>query len=138
MPVVIALAFVLSAGGSSATVLASCGDYLHHAGNNLDSRFDSSGTTEADVIHPLFAGDDRMSGRNLPVKPCSGPECRRGPVVPAQPLPVEVRPSGTERLVLFVSSDPAHCGNARHPRAGDLFIELEDHRAGLDRPPRPA
>lgn len=122
-------------GDGSATVHASCGDYLHHRLQTMGGT--RSLLSDASLPDPLLSGD-LTPGVLAPSTPCSGPACRRAPDAPADPLPVDKRSSHTERLALppapYVIS--ACCGSL--PRAGNRRSLLEDHRAGLDRPPRSA
>ena len=129
--IAITVTALLWMGQGSSTACASCGDYLHHAAAGAGME---SGST---LIASPFS-DDAPPDADPPVKPCSGPECRRGDNAPAQPIPVENRQFPGERLALPPGSQDLNAGSSPHRRAGKPLVALEDHRAGLDRPPRSA
>jgi hypothetical protein len=78
---------------------AGCGDYVVTRGTQLDQAMPSE-HQPANVPSPLPAGPNR---------PCHGPNCSGGPVVPPLSVPVVVAPAPTEwgclaGLLAFVPS----------------------------------
>ncbi len=99
----------------NAIAAASCGDYLHgpHAVRNRNLPSESQ----------------------FPVLPCHGPACRQIPNAPLpQPPVVPQAPSVDMLLTLPVPVPVFSEGN--YASAGTIVFVAEDHRIGLDRPPR--
>jgi hypothetical protein len=118
------LSIALSSLGAT-NASASCGDYLHHA--------------MADVPTSSESKSPNKPGPSRPAIPCTGPACQNAPAIPDMPTSVDVRFSFTERLavesgwlmsLLEAGGQQVLCTN--------LVVLPEGHRAGLERPPRPA
>lgn len=99
----------------NAIAAASCGDYLHGP-------------------HAIRNGN-LPSESQLPDLPCHGPACRQVPNAPLPLPPVVLQASGVEMLLTLPVPIPVFSeGNNRS--AGTIVFVAEDHRIGLDRPPR--
>lgn len=98
---------------------ASCGDYLHPS-------------------HPV--ANSKMSHTlpltHLPACPCRGPECQQIPDVPPPQLPVALQSKNFDRLLSQTEPLPPASSDRWSSRAGNTKFIAEDHRIGLDRPPR--
>lgn len=120
---VVAVLSIALFGALTGHVDASCGDYLHR---DL--------TVENDV--PVQIGTEQPERGHGSGPTCSGPTCRRAPESPTRSLPGEHAPSNIERLALL-STAGFHCGEeSARLRPGNPFLQTEDHRRDLDRPPR--
>ncbi len=98
---------------------ASCGDYLHP----------SHPVAKSQMSHTLPL-------THLPACPCRGPECQQIPDVPLPQLPVALQSTSVDRLLMQVVPIPQVSSDRWNWRAGNTKFLAEDHRIGLDRPPR--
>ncbi len=98
---------------------ASCGDYLHSSHPVTDSRISHS-----------------MPLTHIPACPCRGPECHQIPDMPLSQLPVLLQSASFDRLLSPAEPLPPASSDRWNSRAGNTKFIAEDHRIGLDRPPR--
>lgn len=94
---------------------ASCGDYLHGP-------------------HAIRNGN-LPSESQLPDLPCQGSACRQVPNAPFPQPPVVPQAPGVEMLLTLPVSVPVF-SEGNYGSAGIIVFVAEDHRIGLDRPPR--
>lgn len=128
---IVAVLWIVLCGGFVGRADASCGDYLHH--NSHGAIVDTDVSTPSNSV-PVNA--ERSTNRHGSSPICSGPACRRSPESPTRSIPVGDGGANVERLALL--SDPAFVGTAESARLrpGNPFVDLEEHRRDLDRPPR--
>ena len=98
---------------------ASCGDYLHPSHPVANSQMSHT-----------------MPNTHLPECPCRGPECQQIPDVPLPQLPVTSQSTSFDRLLTQMEPLPPVSLDPWDWRVGNTKFLAEDHRIGLDRPPR--
>lgn len=106
---------------------ASCGDYLHSTGP------------------AMFAGDLTKIHRQIPVRgsvstaprpTCGSPDCQQAPKVPPSESPATIPSTSVDKMLSFSPPIPPESADRWKWEVGNVRFLPEDHRTGLDRPPR--
>ncbi|REJ92790.1 MAG: hypothetical protein DWQ34_11255 [Planctomycetota bacterium] len=116
-----ALLFVLT---SSQSALATCGDYLQHAG--LSPAADST---------VALTGDNKPVTTPAPVAPCHGPHCRNSSSPPGAPAaPLEWRSTAEQALVSLNGASDDSTAHGRLPESDRTA--RDGYPRAIERPPR--
>lgn len=121
---------------SAAEALASCGDYVHIAGE-----MGSGDALSHDEYRLIATKQFQHASPYDPIMPapltpsCQGPNCRRQIPQPNPPVP-PVAPAGAHHWAYWLSTTEPPDGGLASLSLERSFPPLAGHRRAIDRPPR--